>query len=343
MLTLSAVSHLRDLEDSIAYELIRPIAEGGMGRVYEASQKGAGGFSKRVAIKVIREEYSNLAAFRKNFVGEARLVSDLIHTCIVQTYHLGLLHGQYYMVMEYVDGVNLEEFILQHHALGEDIPIDWACFIISRVCRGLSYAHQKVGTDGRLLGIVHRDINPRNIMLSFEGDVKLTDFGIAKAVNLMYNKEGEVIAGKDEYLSPEQARREVTDARADLFSCGVVLAEMLCGGNIFEVQGDGRATRRNILEMPLPDFAEERDGLTNQLVQILVRALSRDKRHRYQSAAEMLTALEEFLYGDHYGPTCEKFATYLKTLFVDGKAYTDDVNPRDSSFGLSVPSPKVRS
>jgi serine/threonine-protein kinase len=333
---------LRHLEDGIAYDLVRPIAEGGMGRVYEAQQKGAGGFTKRVAIKVIREEYSNLPAFRKNFVGEAKVVSDLIHTCVVQTYHLGLLHGQYYMVMEYVDGVNLEEFMLQHAALGEDIPVDWACFIISRVCRGLSYAHQKVGTDGRQLGIVHRDINPRNIMLSFEGDVKITDFGIAKAVDLMYNEEGEIIAGKDEYLSPEQANREITDARADLFSCGVVLAEMLCGENPFEVPGNGPATRRNILEMPLPHFAEEREELTDQLVQILVRALARDKRHRYQSAAEMLTALEEYLYGDHYGPTCEKFAIYLKSLFVDGKAYTDDLNPLRDSFGLSVPSPKMR-
>ena len=173
-----------------------------MGVVYEAKQMGAGPFSKRVAIKLIREKYSKIEAFRNNFIGEARLVADLIHTNIVQTYQLGEIKGQYFITMEFVDGITLEDFIKRHTQTNQGIPIDLAVFIVSRVCRGLSHAHHKCDETGRPLGIVHRDVNPRNIILAYEGDVKLTYFGIANALDLMYNKEGEVIAGKDEYLSP---------------------------------------------------------------------------------------------------------------------------------------------
>lgn len=333
------VNHIRNLQDRIGYRLIRPIAAGGMGSVYEAIQEGAHGFTKKVAIKLIREEYSSEPAFRRNFVGEARLVSDLIHNCIVQTYHLGEIYGQYYMVMEFVNGYNLEEFILQHRALGDDVPIDLAVFIISRICRGLSYAHRKKDPSGQRLGIVHRDINPRNVMISLEGDVKITDFGIAKALNLMYNVEGEVIAGKDEYLSPEQANREITDERADLFSCGVVLAELLLGYNCFEAPGDPQTTRNNIRNMPLPDFGTEREGIDSRIEDILHRSMEKDRRKRYQSAFEMLSALERSLYDDGYGPTSEKLAAYLTALFTDGKAYDDDLNRIPKTFGLAPSTP----
>ncbi len=287
-----------------------------MGIVYEAEQKGAGNFVKRVAIKLIREEYSKIEEFRSNFIGEARLVADLIHTNIVQTYHLGEISGQYYMTMEYVDGINLEDFIQRHRDTNQLVPTDLAAFIVSRICRGLSHAHQRCDSSGRNLGIVHRDVNPRNIMLAREGDVKLTDFGIAKAFDLMYNEEGEVIAGKDEYLSPEQARREVTDARADLFSCTILLSEMILGENIFETNRE-EATRKNILELSIPDFTELRPGIDPRLDDILQRGFKRDREKRYQSAQAMLTALEMFLYGDGYGPTNEKLAVYMSDLFDD--------------------------
>ena len=285
-----------------------------MGVVYEAKQMGAGPFSKRVAIKLIREKYSKIEAFRNNFIGEARLVADLIHTNIVQTYQLGEIKGQYFITMEFVDGITLEDFIKCHTQTNQEIPIDLAAFIVSRVCRGLSHAHQKCDETGRPLGIVHRDVNPRNIILAYEGDVKLTDFGIAKALDLMYNKEGEVIAGKDEYLSPEQARREVTDARADLFSCAIILAEMLLGENIFETHSE-EATRKNILGLTIPDFTEMRSDLDPRLDDILQHAFQRERSKRFQSAQQMLTALELFLYGDGYGPTNEKLASYITDLF----------------------------
>lgn len=218
------------------------------------------------------------------------------------------------MTMEHVDGITLEDFIHRHTETHQSIPIDLAAFIVSRICRGLSYAHQKCDIKGRALGIVHRDVNPRNIMLAYEGDVKLTDFGIAKALDLMHNEEGKIIAGKDEYLSPEQARREVTDGRADLFSCAIVLAEMLVGENIFEANS-GEATRSNILKLAIPDFTEIRPEVEPSLDDIMQRAFQRDREKRYQTAQNMLTALEMFLYGKGYGPTNEKLASYIKDLF----------------------------
>ena len=309
---MAAIKHIFN---ELHYKIVRTIAEGGMGVVYEAAQHGAGQFSKTVAVKLIREEYSTIPEFQNNFIGEARLVADLIHTNIVQTYHLGMIGGQYFMVMEYVNGVNLEQMIERHAALNRALPVDLAAFIVSRIARGLAYAHAKHDREGRLLGIVHRDIGPKNIMIAYEGDVKLTDFGIAKALDLMYNEEGQVIAGKDEYLSPEQASYAVTDARADLFPLGIVLAELLLGRNIFRSQ-DRLESRQNILSLPIPKFATLRPEIDPKLEAIIQKALQRDRNDRYQSANEMLTALEVYLYSDGYGPTNEKLGAYLRELMA---------------------------
>jgi len=309
------VAAIKHIFNELHYKIVRTIAEGGMGVVYEAAQHGAGQFSKTVAVKLIREEYSTIPEFQNNFIGEARLVADLIHTNIVQTYHLGMIGGQYFMVMEYVNGVNLEQMIERHAALNRALPVDLAAFIVSRIARGLAYAHAKHDREGRLLGIVHRDIGPKNIMIAYEGDVKLTDFGIAKALDLMYNEEGQVIAGKDEYLSPEQASYAVTDARADLFPLGIVLAELLLGRNVFRSQ-DRLESRQNILSLPIPKFATLRPEIDPKLEAIIQKALQRDRNDRYQSANEMLTALEVYLYSDGYGPTNEKLGAYLRELMA---------------------------
>jgi eukaryotic-like serine/threonine-protein kinase len=308
------VPALKHIFNELHYEMTRKIAEGGMGLVYEAHQMGAGNFRKVVAVKLIREEYSAVEEFQKNFIGEARLVADLIHTNIVQTYHLGQVGGQYFMVMEFVRGVNLEQFLEQHRKMDRPVPVDLAAFIVSRVARGLAYAHSKCDRDGRHLNIVHRDIGPKNILIAYEGDVKLTDFGIAKALDLMYNEEGKVIAGKDEYLSPEQASYAITDARADLFGLGIVLTELLLGRNIFRA-AERAVSRRNVLTLPIPKFATLRPEIDARLEAIIQRALQRDRDKRYQTAFEMLTDLELYLYSDRYGPTNEKLGVYLKELF----------------------------
>src|SRR3974390_2582375 len=222
------------IQNEFRYEIVRQIYEGGMGIVYEAEQLGARGFVKRIAIKVIRRNYADQKQFIDNFIGEAKLVADLIHTNIVQTYHLGEAQGVYFIAMELIRGVNLEQFCHQLGGRKWILPKELAVFIVSRVARGLAYAHAKTDKDGRPLGIVHRDVSFKNIMIAFEGDVKLTDFGIAKARGFLTDQEGEVVAGKADYMSPEQANFQVTDKRSDLFSTGVVLAHLLLGRNLFK-------------------------------------------------------------------------------------------------------------
>src|ERR1041385_5696734 len=226
-----------------------------MGVVYEAEQHGARDFVKRVAIKVIRQSYANQKTFIENFIGEAKLVADLIHTNIVQTYHLGSTGQIFFIAMELIRGANLEQFMRQLGDKRRTLPLELAVFIVSRVARGLAYAHSKTDKDGKLLGIVHRDVSFKNIMIAFEGDVKLTDFGIAKAKGLLIDNEGEVVAGKADFMSPEQANFQITDKRSDLFSAGVVLAHLLLGKNIFKGPTP-EESRQRMMNLPIPDFRE---------------------------------------------------------------------------------------
>src|SRR5689334_19512173 len=246
-----------------------------MGVVYEAEQLGARGFVKRVAIKVVRSHYASQKTFIENFIGEAKLVADLIHTNIVQTYHLGEANGIYFISMELIRGVNLEQFAQQLADKTRTLPRELAVFITSRVARGLAYAHAKTDKDGKPLGIVHRDVSFKNIMIAFEGDVKLTDFGIAKARGFLTDQEGEVVAGKADYMSPEQANFQVTDRRSDLFSTGVVLSHLLLGRNIFK-GATAEESRQRVLKNSIPDFRTLDNRVDDRLNGILQRCLARD-------------------------------------------------------------------
>jgi eukaryotic-like serine/threonine-protein kinase len=290
------------------------LAEGGMGVVYEAEQHGARGFVKRVAIKVIRQNYADQKQFIENFIGEAKLVADLIHTNIVQTYHLGETRGVYFMAMELIRGVNLEQFAQQLADKRRVLPKELAVFIVSRVARGLAYAHAKTDKDSKPLGIVHRDVSFKNIMIAFEGDVKLTDFGIAKARGFLVDNEGEVVAGKADYMSPEQADFQITDKRSDLFSAGVVLQQLLLGKNIFKA-ATAEESRQRMISFPIPDFRALDPRVDDRLNEILHRALSRDLTTRYPTAEELLYDLEYYIYHSGYGPTNETLGTYIRELF----------------------------
>lgn len=311
-----------ELTDAVRYELVRPIAEGGMGVVYEARQRGAGAFSKKVAIKVIREEYSLIREFRSNFVGEARLVADLIHPNIVQMLHLGMNEQRYYMVMEYVDGITLTDLIIQHRLNMLKVPAELCAFVAMQVAQALAYAHDKKTDQGKDLGIVHRDVNPKNILISWNGEVKLTDFGIAKAFDLMYNKEGEVIAGKYEYLSPEQASKKVTDGKADVFSLGIVLAESLLDENVYEGKNNEETLER-VCKMEAPNFMKMREDIDMRLNKVLRHALQLNKSNR-STAAMMAIELEEYLDRPGHTYTPGKMAAYLKKIFPKGRASLQD-------------------
>jgi serine/threonine-protein kinase len=285
-----------------------------MGIVYEAEQHGARNFVKRIAIKVVRQSYANQKTFIENFIGEAKLVADLIHTNIVQTYHLGEARGVYFIAMELIRGVNLEQFCVQLVDKNRQLPVELAVFIASRIARGLAYAHAKSDKDGRPLGIVHRDVSFKNIMIAFEGDVKLTDFGIAKAKGFLEDNEGEVVAGKADYMSPEQADFRITDKRSDIFSAGVVLAQMLLGRNIFKGSCP-EESRERVLTMEIPDFRTLDKRIDDRLNEILRRALERDINARYPNADELLYDLEHFIYNKGYGPTNETLGRFMRELF----------------------------
>ena len=302
------------IHSDLRYEIVRKVFEGGMGIIYEAEQHGARNFVKRVAIKVIRQSYANQKQFIENFIGEAKLVADLIHTNIVQTYHLGEAKGIYYIAMELIRGVNLEQFADQLRDKQRVLPPELAVFIASRVCRGLAYAHAKLDKDGKPLGIVHRDVSFKNIMIAFEGDVKLMDFGIAKAKGFLIDNEGEVVAGKADYMSPEQANFQITDRRSDIFSVGVVLANQLLGRNIFKGL-NAEESRKNVMTLPLPDFRQLDPRIDDRLNEILHRTLARDLAKRYPDADEVLHDLEHYIYHSGYGPTNETLGKMIRELF----------------------------
>ncbi|HYE31361.1 MAG TPA: serine/threonine-protein kinase [Methylomirabilota bacterium] len=308
------MSVLFSIDSGFRYEIVRKIFEGGMGIVYEAEQRGALDFVKRVAIKVIRQNYATQQMFIDNFIGEAKLVADLIHTNIVQTYHLGEARGVYFIAMELIRGVNLEQFCQQLAARGRTLPVELAVFITSRIARGLAYAHAKTDRHGEPLGIVHRDVSFKNIMIAFEGDVKLTDFGIAKAKGFLQDQEGEVVAGKADFMSPEQADFQITDRRSDIFSAGIVLSSLLLGYNIFKCPTP-QASRDRVLNLPIPDFTTLDPRIDEKLNKILRRALARDLNERYPTADEFLYDLEYHIYNKGYGPTNETLGRFIRELF----------------------------
>lgn len=315
----------REIGTERGYRIRRHIADGGMGSVYEATLLGAVDFQKTVAVKTILETYAEHSEFVRLFIGEAKLVADLVHENIVQVYDLGLAEGNYYIVMEYVDGLNLEVYIRAHLDQGRALPTDLGAFIASRVCRGLDYAHQRTDRNGVPLGIVHRDISPKNVLLNYEGVVKITDFGIAKAREVMEQDE-ELLVGRLEYMPPEQATRKPTDARSDVYALGVLTHELLTGE--LPSRGAWSLQRLHRLGMSFPKpLIETRPDVPEDLAAIVDRALQPDPAERFQSAADMGYALEYHLYHEGYGPTNVTLRDYLRDRFPSLTAHHVDLDP----------------
>lgn len=305
---------MMEFEDRLRVQFTRKIAEGGMGSVYEALLFGPEGFEKVVCVKVIKEKYGNDKEYVARFIGEAKLVADLVHQNIVQIYKLGKVQNLYHIIMEYVHGINLQDFMNRHIELGIRVPVEIGAFIISRVCRGLEYAHNKRDKYGQPLGVVHRDISPKNLMLSSEGEVKICDFGVAKA-KLMRDDEGQVIVGKIAYLSPEQAQFQKTDKRSDIFSLSIVMYELLTGERLFGGVPDTKITLESVMHKEIPPPRKFVRDIPEALEKIMLRGLERDQGKRYQDAGMMGYDLEYFMYHKGYGPTIQTLADYLRQLF----------------------------
>ena len=301
------------LEYTAGYRLVRKIATGGMASVYEARWLGPAGFTKRVALKVIHPKYARRGEWLQLFIDEAKLSADLLHGNIVQIYQLGVVDGMYFIAMEYIQGVTLRAMIDRHREMERPIPVTLAAHIASRVCRALDFAHNFSGPDGRL-DIVHRDVAPGNVLIGWDGHIKLADFGIAKAnstVDIAAN--GQRLVGKKHYMSPEQGLALEVDARSDIFSLGVVLFELLCLEKLFseeetELAVDAIATR------PLPELRAVLPGLPPDVERVLAAALDRDPARR-PTAAAMGRALDRWCDAQPGVPTADRLQEHLAAVF----------------------------
>ena len=291
------------------YRYIALIAEGGMAHVYLAVTKASGTFEKLVVIKQLREELAEDPTFVTMFVDEARLAARLNHPNVVQTHEVGSEGGRHYIAMEFLEGVPYTKL----SRLRERIPAPLAFHvrILCDLLEGLHYAHELRDFDGKPLGVVHRDVSPQNVMLTFAGGVKVLDFGIAKA-SLAAEQRPDDFKGKLEYMAPEQARLEVVDRRADIFSVGIMLWEAIARQRIY-ARGEDKLAR--LVAGDHPDVLTVRPDAPRRLAKICSRALASEREGRYATALEMAQELEEWLEGTTQHIATRDLGRYLAEKF----------------------------
>ena len=294
------------------YMLQRLLARGGMGEVYLASLIGVAGFEKRCVIKKIRADLASDESFVERFLNEGRTLVALTHSNIVQIFDMGEVDGEYYLAMEYVKGGDLR--CLLKRIPGHRVPLNIAVGVAMETLKGLSYAHRATDENGRHLGIVHRDVSSSNILISTQGEVKIIDFGIAKARTI--ESVSGIVQGKFAYMSPEQARGESLDKRTDLFSLGVVLYEMLCGFRPFDGSSDLQALER-IKTGDYQRVSQINSEVDEEFESILARALERDREKRYPTADTFYDALVEYGRSHHLTSGQREIMSYFKPFIVD--------------------------
>ena len=298
------------------YEVLRRIATGGMAELFLAKHVGMEGFEKVVAIKRILAHLAHDDEFVNMFRDEARLVAKLSHPNIVQIYDLGKSADSYFIAMEYIPGRNLASIAKKARQKGEAFPPLYIARAMAQACEALHYAHTRQDVDGRSMGIVHRDVSPQNIILSFSGAVKLVDFGIAKAATKIAHTRAGVLKGKYAYMSPEQIKGEEIDARSDLFSVGIVLFELLCGRRPFEKENSIQ-TLKAIVQDAHVDPRSLNPAVPDGLADIIRRALVKDRNQRFQSAQEVQLALEDFVASTAERINAVVVGEWLSRLFDD--------------------------
>ena len=292
------------------YTFLNRLAIGGMGELLLARSSGAGGVEKLVAIKRIRSEYASDPAFVSMFLNEARLAATLDHPNVVRTYDLVDEAGSFFMVMEYLHGESLGRLLNVVGSTGHRVPLEHVIKIALGVAAGLHCAHERRSVDGRLLDIVHRDLSPGNVFVTYEGGVKLLDFGIAKATSRTSITLGPTRKGKVSYMSPEQCIGAEVDRRSDIFALGVVLWELCTGRRLF--RGDNEfAIMNQITTVDAPSPAEHAPELPPEFVEIILTALRRDPAVRYPTAMALHDALEAFAASSGLLPSETALGRYL--------------------------------
>jgi serine/threonine-protein kinase len=276
------------------YLIIHKLATGGMGEVLLARQSGPGGFDRFVAIKRLLPHLAENAQFVQMFLDEARLAARLTHPNICQIHEFGCNDGSYYLAMEYLSGESLSAVLEGANEKGKPLAHGIAAYIVAHACEGLHYAHERTDDEGKPLQLVHRDVSPSNLFLTYDGNVKLLDFGIAKAANRIAHTNTGSLKGKFGYIAPEAYQGAELDRRTDIFSMGVVLWEMLAKKRLYKREAEylvGKA----IVEEPPPDPRGIDPSIPAPLAEIALRALAKKPGERFQTALEMRRALTAFL------------------------------------------------
>lgn len=276
------------------YILLNRIAVGGMAEVFRASLRGIGGFEKIVAIKRLHPNFSEDRQFIRMLLDEAKISAQLTHVNIAQIYDFGVVDDHYFIAMEFLEGKDLFQLLRKIYTDKVLIPLEAAVYIGMQICSGLYYAHNKRDRNGRPLTLIHRDISPQNILISYDGEVKIIDFGIAKAAERFTATESGVIKGKFYYMSPEQARGNPLDYRSDIFSAGLILYEILTSSLVYTDEENVTLLRR-VQEATIPNPASVRHEITPMLDKIVMKALAENPDQRYQDALSMYRALADFM------------------------------------------------
>ena len=276
------------------YQLIAELGHGGMAQVFLARASGPAGFNKLVVIKQIRPQFAEDPDFLSMFLDEARLAARLNHPNVVQTNEVGADDGRYFISMEYLEGQPLNRVLsrLGPKSEGDKLTLQMQLLVLVDTLAGLHHAHELLDFDGTPLAVVHRDMSPHNIFVTYAGQVKIVDFGIAKALSSSSETRTGVLKGKIGYMAPEQAMGEKVDRRADIFSCGMILWEMLTGRRMFKGVPDVAALQR-IVSGDLPTVRSVVPDVPERLEQICAKALAQNRDVRYATAADMAADLED--------------------------------------------------
>jgi tRNA A-37 threonylcarbamoyl transferase component Bud32 len=285
------------------YEIIKRLATGGMAEIFLARASGLPGFQKMVVIKRILPQLATKTDFVEMFLDEARIAATLQHPNVVQMYDVGVVDGNYFIAMEYLHGEDVRSLSRSLHRQERTLPLEHALNIIIGVASGLHYAHEKVGFDGKPLEIVHRDVTPQNIIVTYDGAVKLLDFGIAKASNRFGETRFGTLKGKVPYMSPEQCRGEPLDRRSDIFSIGIMLYELTLGKRLYHGKSDFEVLKQ-IVEGTVTPPRELAADYPPPLEEIVMRLLDKDKEKRYPTARDLQADLEAMVRADrlHVSP-----------------------------------------
>jgi serine/threonine protein kinase len=326
------------------YQLIDRIAVGGMAEVFKAKRSGVEGFEKVVALKRILPHLSENKEFLDMFVDEAKMVAGLSHPHIVQIFDLGRIESSYYIAMEYVHGRDLRSIIKRARDKGLRMPLDVALRVTSQVCSALEYAHRKKDDQGRPMEIVHRDVSPQNILITFDGDVKLADFGIAKAATKASSTDRGALRGKLLYMSPEQAWGRPIDRRSDIFSLGVVLYELVTERKPFLAAGSEMTILETVRKCVITPSRDVNPRVPETLDRLVMKTLARDPEERFQDAGQLQRGVERFL-RERPPVTARDLARFLELLFdrrereedgAAGRRLTDPGETEEPSDPLSL-------